>query len=440
MRPKIILTIIATVIGITAVAQNDLKLKLDSIANSGIEKGIPGIQILISDNDSQSIYNYGSQDINKTNEINDSTNWRYGSITKLFTAVMILQLESEKKLSIDDFVSKYVDLNQHNDKGITIKQLLNHTSGLYNYTSSNRLKWEDTMNQCLEYSLKRKLNSTPGSEYSYCNTGYVILGLIIEKVTKLSYQQNITERIFEPCGLKSMIYCNDEKTPSNTARGYKRKRKKHKDFTEINHSWANSAGAVLGNLSDLNQFVNCLFSGSLIDSVQLKKMITPTIIYRDLNTEGLVEIKIMEQKNPTAEYVSGGESILKTKSSISTVEDLSESDKKKIKKTAAKYGTCLVFIDTKGLWGAAGGLYYYLEWFYHAVGLCWNLNLDKTEKTIYVSHGGSTQGYNCDIHYNTQNNLTIAIGMNLFPSGEYEPVFSTQNQLINTIHEYYKKK
>ncbi|MCH2231168.1 MAG: beta-lactamase family protein [Crocinitomicaceae bacterium] len=367
MKPKIILTVIAAIVGIVAMAQSDLKLKLDSIANSGIEKGIPGMQILITDNNGVSIYNYGSQDIKKTNKINDSTNWRYGSITKLFTAVIILQLESEGKLSINDSVSKYVDLKQHNEAGITIKQLLNHTSGLYNYTSANRLKWEDTMNQCLEYSLKRKLNFTPGSEYSYCNTGYVILGLIIEKVTELSYQQNITERIFEPCGLESMIYCNDEKTPSNTARGYNRKRKKYKDFTEINHSWANSAGAVLGNLSDLNQFVNCLFNGSLIDSVQLKNMITRTIIYRDLNAEGL-------------------------------------------------------------------------EWFYHAVGLCWDLNLDKTEKTIYVSHGGNTQGYNCDIHYNTQNNLTIVIGMNLFPSGEYEPVFSTQNQLINTIHEYYKKE
>jgi D-alanyl-D-alanine carboxypeptidase len=223
------------------------------------------------------------------------------------------------------------------------------------------------MNQCLEYSLKRKLNFTPGSEYSYCNTGYVILGLIIEKVTELSYQQNIKERIFEPCRLESMMYCNDEKVPSNTARGYNKKRKKYKDFTNIDHSWANSAGAVLGNLSDLNQFANCLFSGTLINSVQLKKMMTPTIIYRDLNADGM-------------------------------------------------------------------------EWFYHAVGLCWDLNLDKTEETIYVSHGGNTQGYNCDIHYNTQNNLTIVIGMNLFPSGEYEPVFSTQNNLINAVHEYYKKK
>lgn len=73
----------------------------------------------------------------------------------------------------------------------------------------------------------------------------------------------------------------------------------------------------------------------------------------------LVEIKIMEQKDPSEEFVVNGESILKTKSSISSIEDLSESDKKKIKKTAAKYGSCLVLIDTKGLWGAAGGLYYY---------------------------------------------------------------------------------
>jgi CubicO group peptidase (beta-lactamase class C family) len=364
MSKKYLLSIFTVGFCLIAVAQEDLKLKLDAIAKSGLEKGIPGIQILISNSEGSTFYNYGHQNSDKTIEVNDSTNWRYGSITKLFTAVMILQLESEGKLSIDDPVSKYLNLKQHNIAGITIKHLLNHSSGLYNYTSSKQLKWEDSMNQCLEYSLKRKLNFAPGSSYSYCNTGYVALGLIIEKITEESYQKNITERIFEPCELESMIYCNDEKTPSNMARGYKLKGKKYKDFTSINHSWANAAGAVLGNLSDLNKFINCLFKGNLVDSTQLKKMISPSIIYRDLNAEGM-------------------------------------------------------------------------EWFYHAVGICWDLNLDKTEKAIYVSHGGNTQGYNCDIHYNTQNNLSIIIGMNLFPSGNYEPVFSTQNQLINVIHEYY---
>ena len=367
MIKKYILTIFATAVCMITMAQDDLKLKLDSIAKTGLEKGIPGIQVIISDNKGFATYNYGHHDIERTTEVNDSTNWRYGSITKLFTAVMILQLESEGKISIDDLVSKYINLKQHNDAGITIKHLLTHTSGLYNYTSSNQLKWKDSSNQCLEYSLKRKLNFTPGSKYNYCNTGYLILGLIIEIITEQPYQQNLTERIFTPCGLESMLYCSDEKIPSNIARGYKMKRKKYKDFTEINHSWANSAGAVLGNLTDLNKFVGCLFKGNLIDSIQLKKMISPMIIYRDLNAKGK-------------------------------------------------------------------------EWFYHAVGLCWDLNLDKTEKTIYVSHGGNTQGYNCDIHYNTQNKLTIIIGMNLFPSGNYKPVFSTQNMIIDAIHEYYKQK
>lgn len=366
MTKKYILTILATAFCLISMAQDDLKLKLNSIATTGLEKGIPGIQVIISDSKGYTIYNYGHHEIEKTTEVNNSTRWRYGSITKVFTAVMILQLESEGKLSIDNSVTKYIDLKQHNAAGITIKHLLNHSSGLYNYTASKKLKWEDTPNQCLENSLKRKLNFTPGSKYDYCNTGYVILGLIIEKITAQSYQQNITERIFKPCGLESMIYCSDDKIPFNTARGYKIKHNKYTDFTEIDHSWANSAGAVLGNLTDLNKFVDCLFKGNLIDSSQLKKMISPTIIYRDLNADGM-------------------------------------------------------------------------EWFYHGVGLCWDLNLDKTEKPIYVSHGGNTHGYNCDIHYNTQNNLTIIIGMNLFPSGKYEPVFSTQNNMINAIHEYYKQ-
>ncbi len=348
-------------------AQDDLKHQLDSIANSGIEQGIPGIQILIVDDNGTLTYNYGFQDRSKINEVNDSTNWRYGSITKVFTAVMILQLESEGKLSIDDAASKYIDLKRHNDAGITLKQLLNHTSGLYNYTAAGRLEYEDTMSECLGYSLKRKLKFEPGSKYKYCNTGYLILGMIIEKLTGQSFEQNLNKRIFEPCGLESMMYCTDDKVPPNTARGYERKRKKYKDVTNIDHKWANSAGAILGNLSDLNQFGQCLFDGSLIDSTQLKKMISPTIIYRDVDIDGV-------------------------------------------------------------------------EWYNHAIGISWFLNLDKNEETIYVSHGGNTRGYNVDIHYNTRENLMIVVGMNLFPSAKYEPVFSTQNRMINAIHEYYKNK
>lgn len=364
---SVLISVFALLFSPVILAQDDLKLKLDSIANAGIEQGIPGIQILISKNEETYTYNYGYQDRDKTAEINDSTNWRIGSITKLFTATIILQLESEGKLSINDSVSHYVDLKQHNTAGITIKHLLNHTSGLYIYTKDRHLKWEDSMDQCLEYSLKRKLSFTPGSEYHYCNTGYLILGLIIEKLTGLSFNENLTERILEPCELKSMIYCEDEKTPSNTARGYNKKRKKYTDITDIDHSWANSAGAILSNSSDLNQFVKQLFNGALLDSTQLKKMITPTYLFRDLNAEGL-------------------------------------------------------------------------EWFDHAVGLSWFLNLDKSERPIYVSHGGNTEGYNCDVHYNVQTGLSIVIGMNLFPTKDYEPVFSTQHQLIDTIHEYYKAK
>ena len=207
-------------------AQNYLKLKLDSIANSGIEKGIPGIQILISDNDGVSIFNYGFQDIKKTNEINDSTNWRYGSITKIFTTVIILQLESEGKLSINDSVSNYLNLNRHNESGITIKQLLNHTSGLYDYVKKvfPKHKWESTPEQCVQYSLKRKQNFATGSKFEYCNTGFAMLGLIIKKVTDKSFAQNLNERIFEPCNLKSLHYSVDEKVPKNTAKGYENKR------------------------------------------------------------------------------------------------------------------------------------------------------------------------------------------------------------------------
>ena len=375
MKPKIILTVIAAIAGIVAMSQSDLKLKLDSIANLGIEQGIPGIQILISKKGQSDYHNYGFQDIYQTSTINDSTIWRYGSITKLLTTVVILQLESEGKLNTADCITNHLDMKFHTDDSITIKHLLNHTSGLYNYTSDWHLSKKRmrkkkhaniSMQQCAEYGLKRKLNFEPGSLHKYCNTGFVILGLIIEEITQKSIYENFQDRIFIPCGLSSMTYPLDEKVPDNTARGYIKKRKKYIDYTEIHHGWANSAGAVFGTANDLLKFNQSIFDGTLLDSTQLNKMISPTIIFRDLDAEGK-------------------------------------------------------------------------EWYYHAIGMGFFLNLNQSGKSVYISHGGNTLGYNCNIHYNLENDMTIIVGMNLFPNGNYEPVFHIQNELIDLIHKYYKR-
>lgn len=265
---------------INAQVDSKTRLKLDSIANIGIEKGIPGIQIMINHQNSIQSFSYGFQDTDKSSVINDSTNWRIGSITKLFTSVVILQLEAEGKLNINDPVSKYLDLSIPNGDSVLLLNLLNHTSGLYNYTNDKQFrKARDngvSMLQCVEYGLKNESDFNPNEKFKYCNTGFALLGLVIEKVTLKSVKENFEERIFKPCALNSAIYCEDANVPPNTAHGYMQKGKKLKDYTYLHHSWANTAGAILCSVSDLNKFSACLFQGTLLDSIQLTKMITPT--------------------------------------------------------------------------------------------------------------------------------------------------------------------
>jgi len=240
MSKKIILTILSTAVCIISMAQDDLRFKLDSIANSGIEKGVPGIQVLITHKGESQNYIYGFQNSAKTTAMNDSVRWRYGSITKIFTTVVILQLESEGKLNLDDPITKHLSFDNLDNDKILIKHLLNHTSGLFDYAEKipeklNTPKWNITMEECVQISLKQKPEFEPGAKSSYCNTGFSLLGLIIEKVTGESVKNNFQKRIFDPCNLKSMIYCEDEKTPENTARGYIKKNRKYIDFTEIHH-------------------------------------------------------------------------------------------------------------------------------------------------------------------------------------------------------------
>lgn len=310
---KIICIVLLFGFSISVHAQIDArtKQKLDSIAKSNIEKGIPGIQVLVNDQKSKQLLSYGFQEIDQSMAINDSTNWRIGSITKLFTSVIILQLESEGKLKTSDPVSKYLDVSIPNSDKIQLKNLLNHTSGLFNYTDDKQLRKKRnkgvSMLQCVEYGLKHEADFNPNEQFKYCNTGFTILGLIIEKITQKSVKENFEERIFEPCGLKSAVYCEDGKVPSNTAHGYMQKGKRLKDYTDLDHGWANTAGAILSSVEDLNKFSNCLFQGNLLDSTQLVKMIAPSYKGKipGANAMGIGFFLVLNS-NETADYIFHG--------------------------------------------------------------------------------------------------------------------------------------
>jgi len=203
------------------------------------------------------------------------TKYRIGSITKMFTSVMIFQLIDEKKLSLDSDLSKFFPAIPNADK-ITIGNLLNHHSGLFNYTNDSAYSHWDTFpkteQEMLELFKNQKPNFQPGEKGEYSNTNYVLLGYIIERVTGDSYTNELKKRIVNKIGLGN-TYCG-HKTDVNNNEAY--------SFTPMNDNWVQSretdmsipggAGSIVSTTGDLAKFIYALFTEKLISPESLKEM------------------------------------------------------------------------------------------------------------------------------------------------------------------------
>jgi D-alanyl-D-alanine carboxypeptidase len=153
------------------------------------------------------------------------TKFRLGSLTKAFTAVAILQLQEAGKLSVDDPISKYYPTAPESWKPITLKHLLNHTSGIPSYTGlptffAKESRLDRTPDEIVQLTRDQPLEFEPGSKYAYDNTGYILLGYVIEKVSGEPYAGYVDKHIFQPLGMKNSGYDSSEKIIPLRAAGY----------------------------------------------------------------------------------------------------------------------------------------------------------------------------------------------------------------------------
>ena len=167
---------------------------------------------------------YGSANLEWDIPNTPATKFRLGSVTKQFTAASILLLEERGKLKLDDPIKKYVPDAPQAWDSITIFNLLTHTSGIPNFTSLpdyGSLKLNETPVGKTILSVRDKpLDFTPGEKMSYSNSGYLVLGYVIERVTGGSYEKFVTDNIFTPLGMKDSGYDSSTAIISHRAAGY----------------------------------------------------------------------------------------------------------------------------------------------------------------------------------------------------------------------------
>ena len=215
----------------------------------------------------------------------DVTNrFRVGSITKSFIATVVLQLVGEGKLSLDDTVDRWLPGVIPNGKTITLRQLLGHRSGLYDYLSDPRVlkpylagnfgyTW--TPPQLIAVSAAHKPLFAPGTEYPYSNTNYILLGLIVEKATGNPVAAELKRRIFAPLRLRVTSLDTSPRMRPPFAHGYLVHGKEPQDVTAVSPSYAWTAGALVSSADDLARFYRALLGGRLLEPALLKAMETP---------------------------------------------------------------------------------------------------------------------------------------------------------------------
>ncbi|MGW8884557.1 serine hydrolase domain-containing protein [Streptomyces sp. NPDC055749] len=208
---------------------------------------------------------------------------RIGSNTKTFTAVVVLQLVGEGKVELDAAVDTYLPGLVHGEgidgRRITVRQLLQHTSGLPNYTNylGDNVRYFDPR-ELLGLALQHKADFAPGTNWAYSNTNYVLAGLIVQKVTGRPLAEEMDQRIIRRIGLRHTYFPApaDVTIREPHPKGYYQDSAGAplRDVTEMDPSWAWAAGQMVSTNSDLNRFFTALLAGRLLPAAQLAQMRT----------------------------------------------------------------------------------------------------------------------------------------------------------------------
>jgi CubicO group peptidase (beta-lactamase class C family) len=222
---------------------------------------------------------YGSANLEWDIPNSPATKFRLGSITKQFTAASVLLLEERGKLLISDPVKKHLpDAPAAWDK-ITLFHLLTHTSGIPNFTSLPDYATLEPLATTAEQSVARfrdrPLDFEPGATWSYSNSGYVLLGYLIEKISGGSYEKFVRENIFIPLGMTDSGYDSNSAIIPHRASGYMPTSKGFENAGFIHMSVPHSAGALYSTTGDLLKWEQGLFGGKLLRPASLEKMTSP---------------------------------------------------------------------------------------------------------------------------------------------------------------------
>lgn len=263
-----------------------------------VESGFAGVQLRVNDEHGEWVGSAGVRKVGESARPATDGHFRIGSTTKTFTATLVLRLVAEGLIALDGPAADYLPRFEL-DRRITVRMLLQHTSGLFNYTGeyyedgtvAPGIAWqgqEYVDNQFHTYdpedlvrlALSKPARFAPGADWSYSNTNYVLARLLVEAVTGRPFAEEMRRLILEPLGLSGTVVPDaSPEIPEPHAHGYYRYEDagewKLFDATRFNPSWISAAGDMISTTEDLHTFISALMSGKLLPEPLLAEMRTP---------------------------------------------------------------------------------------------------------------------------------------------------------------------
>jgi CubicO group peptidase (beta-lactamase class C family) len=261
--------------------QADFKAAADAIVAASYPADGPGAAVIVTRR-GRVIYaaGRGLADVEKGLPITTDTRFRLGSIVKQFTAALVLKLVAEGKMSLDDPVSRFFPDYPPPAARATVRQLLNHTSGIQDFSkiprwiNRNRTRaW--TTQQLLDVMRALPAKAEPGMAWEYNNGGYVLLGAIIEQVAGNAWHQAMDERIMRPLGLRSIAHATPEQLDASVARGYSIQGGRQQPIQLSHMTVAHAAGGLHGSVADMARWAHALHHGKVVRADLYKAMTSP---------------------------------------------------------------------------------------------------------------------------------------------------------------------
>jgi len=272
--------LIAPPVSAQSAGDDALAKKIDAVMTEVYHPGGPGAAIIIR-KDGKTIFRkgYALADLELGVSVEPDMVFRLGSITKQFTAVSILMLAEQGKLGLQDEITKFLPDYPTQGRRITVEHLLTHTSGIQSYTDMT--EWlplwrkDFTVQELIDFFKNKPMQFEPGERWAYNNSGYILLGAIIEKVSGQTYEEFVDTHIFKPLGMTHSFYGSAERVIPRRIPGYQTGKDGFINAPFLSMTQPYAAGSLLSNVDDLAVWSDAVFSGKLVGKDWLARAFTP---------------------------------------------------------------------------------------------------------------------------------------------------------------------